>query len=41
MQELHYAGAKGDLRFEKRTAAAQAEGRVHTVQYVQGSTYRG
>jgi len=39
LHELHMAGIDGNLRLEKRTAAAQAEGRVHTVQHVQGSTY--
>jgi len=39
LYELHMGGMDGALRFEKRTAAAQAEGRVHTVQHVQGSTY--
>jgi len=40
LQELHFAGHEGVVRFEKRTAAAQAEGRIHTVQHVQGNTYR-
>jgi len=39
LQELHQGNEEGVTRFEKRTAAAQAEGRVHTVQHVQGSTY--
>jgi IMP dehydrogenase len=40
LNELHAAGFDGTLKFEKRTPAAQAEGRVHTVQHVQGNTYR-
>ncbi|EKX49436.1 IMPDH, inosine-5'-monophosphate dehydrogenase, eukaryote-type, purine salvage [Guillardia theta CCMP2712] len=35
IQELHGAMQDGSLMYEKRTAAAQSEGKVHTVQHVQ------
>lgn len=33
--ELHVGVESGAVKFEKRTPAAQSEGRVHTVQHVQ------
>ena len=35
VQELHIGVESGAVKFEKRTPAAQSEGRVHTVQHVQ------
>ena len=35
VQELHIGAESGAVKFEKRTPAAQSEGRVHTVQHVQ------
>ena len=37
LSELHVGMEQGIVKFEKRTPAAQAEGRVHTVQHVQQS----
>ena len=37
--ELHLGMVDGTVKYEKRTPAAQAEGRVHTVQHVQSSGY--
>jgi len=37
LSELHVGMEQGIVKFEKRTPAAQAEGRVHTVQHVQES----
>mmetsp|Transcript_59325 Transcript_59325/g.123964 ORF Transcript_59325/g.123964 Transcript_59325/m.123964 type:complete len:551 (-) Transcript_59325:308-1960(-) len=36
IDELHQGVQRGDVFFEKRTTAAQSEGRVHTVQHVTG-----
>ena len=37
--ELHLGIVDGTVKYEKRTPAAPAEGRVHTVQHVQSSGY--
>jgi hypothetical protein len=37
--ELHIGAEEGVVKFEKRTAAAQSEGRVHTVQHVQSTGF--
>mmetsp|Transcript_28162 Transcript_28162/g.57685 ORF Transcript_28162/g.57685 Transcript_28162/m.57685 type:complete len:556 (+) Transcript_28162:180-1847(+) len=37
--ELHFGVEEGFVHFEKRTAAAQSEGRVHTVQHVQSTGF--
>mmetsp|Transcript_26947 Transcript_26947/g.63556 ORF Transcript_26947/g.63556 Transcript_26947/m.63556 type:complete len:556 (+) Transcript_26947:115-1782(+) len=39
LMELHHGSEAGFVKFEKRTAAAQMEGRVHTVQHVQSTGF--
>ena len=41
VSELQLAIASGAVKFEKRTPAAQTEGRVHTVQHVQSTGFSG
>ena len=39
VNELHVGVEQGVVKFEKRTPAAQSEGRVHTVQHVQSTGF--